>query len=47
MKEMYRDCKNTECKTHYNGGSFISEKRCDAYAHLQEDDCNEARKVFL
>jgi hypothetical protein len=26
----------------------ISEKRCDGYAHLQEDDVyNEAPKVFL
>jgi hypothetical protein len=27
---------------------LISEKRCDGYLHLQEDDCyNEAPKAFL
>ena len=26
---------------------LISEKRCDDYSHLQEDDYNEALKVFL
>ena len=46
MKEMYRYYKNTECKTRQNGGSFISEKRCDDYAHSQEDDYNEALKAF-
>jgi hypothetical protein len=26
---------------------IISKKRCDDYAHLQEDDYNEAPKTFL
>ena len=47
MKEMYRDYKNIECKTRYNGGNFIFKKRCDGYAHSQEDDYNEALKAFL
>jgi hypothetical protein len=47
MKEMYKDCKNTKCKTRYNSGSFNSEKRCDGYAHSQEDDYSEALKAFL
>ena len=44
---MYRDCKNIECKTRYNGGKFSSEKIYDDYAHSQEDDYNEALKAFL
>ena len=44
---MYSDCKNTECKTCYNGGIFIYEKRCDNYTHSQEDEDNEALKAFL
>jgi hypothetical protein len=44
---MYRECKDTECKTRYNGGSFISEKICDSYAQLQENEYNEALKDFL
>ena len=47
MKEMYRDYKIIECKTHYNGGIFFSEHRCDNYTHSQEDDYNEALKAFL
>ena len=46
MKEMYGDCKNIECKTRQNGDNFIFEKRCDGYAHSQEDDYNEALKAF-
>jgi hypothetical protein len=47
MKEMYRDYKNTKCKTRLNGGRVIYEKICDDYAHSQEDDYNEALKAFL
>jgi hypothetical protein len=28
----------------WNGGGFISEKRCDGCTHSQEDDYNEALK---
>jgi hypothetical protein len=46
-EDMYKDCKNTEYKTRWNGGRFIFKKRWDDYDNLQEYEYNEALKVFL
>jgi len=47
MKEMYRVYKNIEWMNSLEWWHIISEKRCDNYAHSQEDEHNEALKDFL
>ena len=46
MSEMYNTVEY-RVKDSLEWWQLIYEKRCDGYAHSQEDDYNEALKAFL